>query len=53
MTKPSQFVIDRTLARIDRERKRLREEFDRAMAKLDADERELLGMKPEAAQSAE
>jgi hypothetical protein len=37
--------IDAGLAHIDRMRKKLREDFDRAMAKLDADERELLGLR--------
>ncbi len=40
--------LDAALDQIDRERARLRAEFDRDMAKLDADERELLGLKPEA-----
>jgi hypothetical protein len=39
-------IIDAALSNIDRERARLRKEHERAMAKLDADERDLLGMKP-------
>ena len=38
--------IDSALAHIDRMRKKLRDDFRRDMAKLDADERELLGLRP-------
>lgn len=44
--KIEQKTIDAALGQIDRERLRLRIEFDLAMAKLDKDERELLGLKP-------
>lgn len=40
-------AIDRALAHIDRMRERLREEFERDMAKLDNDECRLLGLKTE------
>lgn len=39
--------IDAALANIDQERKMLRRKFDHDMAKLDRDERALLGLKTE------
>ena len=38
-------TVDHALASIDRMRKKLQADFDRAMAKLDKDERDLLGLR--------
>lgn len=46
MMAPTKASIDRALAHIDQMRQTLRADFERAMAKLDADERELLGLRP-------
>ena len=48
MTKKPQFLlnVDAKLVVIDKQRKRLTENYERALAKLDAKERELLGLKP-------
>ena len=48
MTKKPQFLlnVDAKLVVIDKQRKRLTENYERALAKLDVKERELLGLKP-------